>query len=168
MSKLTSFGSVILLFVLSSAVVVFGFYVFTPKIKAYRALNIELIQNSVDLAHAEKAFDKSYAQLQNLQEREKSIDIALHKHFDVDRFESYLKRAFASFSVRSVTSEKSGPYQVEMIAVHATLATPTDYYRFIDALNLFEWVAEVEGALSFTGAENGIDAHFKLKVRTVK
>ncbi len=168
MSKFASFGSIILLFVLSSVIVVFGFYVFTPKIKAYRALNIDLMQDSADLESAEKEFEKYYAQLQNLQEREKNIDMALHRHFDVDQFESYLKQYFASFSLRSVISEKSGPYQMEMIAVRATIATPTDYYRFIDALNLFEWVAEVDGTLLFKGVENGIDTHFKLKVRTVK
>jgi len=168
MSKFASFGSVILLFVLSSVIVVFGFYVFTPKIKAYRTLNIDLMQNSVDLERVEKEFDRSYAQLQNLQEREKNIDIALHKHFDVDRFESYLKEHFASFSIRGITSEKSGPYLVETIAVRATIASPTEYYRFLDALNQFEWVAEVDGTLLFKGTESGIDTHFTLKVRTVK
>ena len=68
MSKFASFGVVILLFILLSVVVVFGFFVFTPKIKAYRALSIELQQNTAALATAEKEFDGHYTVLQNLQD----------------------------------------------------------------------------------------------------
>ena len=166
MNKFASFGVVILLFILLSALVVFGFFVFTPKIKTYRALNIELQQNSAELTAAEKEFDGHYVQLQNLQEREKNIDLALHKHFDLDRFETYLKQHFSSFSLRSVISEKDTLFQTELIAVQAKIATPVEYYRFIDALNRFEWVVEVDGTQKFVGAKDGINTHFILKVYT--
>ncbi len=166
MSKFASFGSVILLFVLLSVVVVFGFFVFTPKVKAYRVLNIELQQNSIELAAAEKEFDKHYADLQNLQGKIKNIDIALHKHFDEDRFETYLKQHFTSFTVRSITSEKDEVFQTEAINIRAKITSPAEYYRFIDALNQFEWVAEVNGALQFKGVKDGINTHFTLKIYT--
>ncbi|MGB5966610.1 MAG: hypothetical protein WBF77_03815 [Sulfurimonadaceae bacterium] len=166
MSKFASFGSVVLLFVLLSVVVVFGFFVFTPKIKAYRALNIELQLRSADLVTAEKEFDRHYAELQNLQDREKNIDIALHKHFDEERFETYLSQYFTSFTLRSITSEQSKAFQTEVIDVRAKIASPEEYYRFIEALNLFEWVVEVDGTLQFKGVEDGIDTHFTLKVYT--
>ncbi|MEN8147304.1 MAG: hypothetical protein ABFR02_06775 [Campylobacterota bacterium] len=166
MSKFTSFGSVVLLFILLSVAVVFGFFVFTPKIKAYRALNIELQQNSIKLATAEKEFDGYYGDLQNLQGREKSIDIALHKHFDADRFENYLQQHFASCTVRTIVSEKDEVFQTEVINIRAKIASPAEYYRFIDALNLFEWVVEVNGVLQFKGEKDGINTHFALKVYT--
>ena len=166
MNKFASFGMVILLFVLLSVVVVFGFFVFAPKIKAYRALNIELQQNSTELVAAEKEFDEHYAALQNLQDREKSIDIALHKHFDLDLFETYLKQHFSSYTLRSIVSEKDEFFQTELIAVRATIATPAEYYRFIDALNRFEWVVEVDGTQQFKGVKDGIDTQFTLKVYT--
>lgn len=166
MNKFASFGVVILLFILLSVLVVFGFFVFTPKIKTYRALNIELQQNSAELARTEKEFDVNYMQLQNLQEREKNIDRALHKHFDLDRFESYLKQHFLSFSLRSVISEKDAMFQTELITVRAKIAAPQEYYRFIDALNQFEWVVEVDGTQKFVGLKDGIETHFTLKVYT--
>ena len=166
MSKFASFGSVVLLFILLSVVVVFGFFVFTPKVKAYRALNIELQQNSDDLATAEKEFDRHYADLQNLQDREKNIDIALHKHFDEERFETYLSQYFTSFTLRSIVSEKDEAFQTDILDVRAKIATPVEYYRFIDALNQFEWVVEVDGTLQFKGVKDGIDTHFILKVYT--
>ena len=166
MSKFASFGVVILLFILLSVVVVFGFFVFTPKIKAYRALSIELQQNTAALATAEKEFDGHYTVLQNLQDREKSIDIALHKHFDLDQFETYLKPHFASYTRRSIVSEKYEHFQTELIAVRATIATPAEYYRFIDLLNRFEWVVEVDGTQQFKGVTNGIITQFTLKVYT--
>ena len=168
MNKFASFGMVILLFVLLSVVVVFGFFVFTPKIKAYRALSIELQLHSAELARAEKEFDGHYAALQNLQDREKSIDIALHRHFDLDRFETYLKQHFSSYTLRSIVSERDEFFQTELIAVRATIATPAEYYRFIDALNRFEWVVEVDGTQQFKGVKGGIDTQFTLRVRTVK
>ena len=168
MNKFASFGMVILLFVLLSVVVVFGFFVFTPKIKAYRALSIELQLHSAELATAEKEFDEHYAALQNLQDREKSIDIALHKHFDLDRFETYLKQHFSSYTLRSIVSERDELFQTELIAVRATIATPVEYYRFIDALNEFEWVVEVDGTQQFKGVKDGIATQFTLRVRTVK
>lgn len=166
MSKFASFGMVILLFILLSVVVVFGFFVFTPKIKAYRALSIEQQLLSDELAAAEKEFDGHYSALQNLQEREKSIDIALHKHFDLDRFERYLKQHFSSYTLRSIVSEKDEFFQTELIVVRATIATPAEYYRFIDALNQFEWVVEVDGTQQFKGVKDGIATQFTLKVYT--
>lgn len=166
MNKFSSLGSVVLLFVLLSVVVVFGFFVFTPKIKAYRTLNIELAQNRTDLAIAEKEFDKHYSELQNLQGKEKNIDIALHKHFDAQEFETYLGQYFKAVTFRSIVSEKDEVYRTDLIDVSAKIASPVDYYRFIDALNMFEWVVEVDGTLQFEGVEDGIDTRFILKVRT--
>ncbi len=166
MSRLASFGMVVLLFILLSVVVVFGFFVFTPKIKAYRALNIELQQHSTELAASEQAFDSYYTELQRLQEREKNIDIALHKHFDEGQFETFLKQYFSSFSLRSITSEKDELYQTDVVNIRAKVATPVEYYSFIDALNQFEWVVEVDGTQQFVGLKDGIDTHFTLRVYT--
>ena len=166
MSRFASFIVLILLFILLSVVVVFGFFVFTPKIKAYRALNIELQQNSSELAVAEKEFDGHYTELQNLQDREKNIDHALHKHFDLDHFDMYLKQHFTSFTLHSIITERDEVFQTEVIAVEATIAAPVDYYRFIDALNQFEWVVEVDGTQQFKGVADGITTRFTLKVYT--
>ena len=166
MSKFASFGFIILLFLLLSGVVFFGFFVFTPKIKAYRALNIELQKTSSELQVNEAAFDKLYLSLQSLQEKEKAIDLAQHKHFDQDLFEDYLKRYFTTFTLRSIVSEKNEVFQTDTLAIRTTIATPAEYYRFIDALNLFEWVVEVDGTLQFKGVSDGIETHFTLKVYT--
>ena len=166
MSKFASFGFIILLFLLLSGVVFFGFFIFTPKIKTYRALNIELQQNSSELVTVEKEFDKLYSTLQTLQDKEKAIDLAQHKHFDQDQFEAYLKKYFKSFTLRSIVSEKNEGFQTDTLDIRATIATPAEYYRFIDALNLFEWVVEVDGTLQFKGVSDGIETHFTLKVYT--
>lgn len=168
MSKFTSFGSVILLFILLSVLVLFGFYVFTPKVKTYRALNIELEQRSIDLETAEKTFDKQYKILQNLQEKEKNIDLALQKHFNIQQFEMYLKQFFLSISLHKIASTEDAIYQTELIDVQAKIASPMDYYRFIDALNQFAWVVEIDGNQQFKGADDGIDTHFTLNVITAK
>ena len=166
MSKFASFGFIVLLFLLLSGVVFFGFFIFTPKIKAYRALNIELQQNSSELVTAEKEFDKLYATLQTLQDKENAIDLAQHKHFDEDQFEAYLQRYFKSFTLRSIVSEKNEVFQTDTLDIRTTIASPAEYYRFIDALNLFAWVVEIDGAIQFKGVTDGIETHFTLKVYT--
>ncbi|MCJ7764635.1 MAG: hypothetical protein MUP09_01690 [Thiovulaceae bacterium] len=166
MSKFASFGFVILLFLLLSGVVFFGFFIFTPKIKAYRALNIELQQSSSDLSELEREFNKQYASLRNFQGREADIDTALHKYFDQTQFQEFLQHHFASFMLQRITNEQNGALLVNWLDVRAKIASPAEYYRFVDILNGFEWVVEVGERLQFKSVEDGIEAHFTLKVYT--
>ncbi len=166
MSKATSFGFTVLLFLLLSGVVFFGFFVFTPKIKTYRALSIGIEQTAAGVESMEKEFDKEYARLQTLQEKEKKIDIALHKHFDQKALEEYLQHYFSALTLERINSERNNDLQVDIIDVRAKITTPAEYYRFIDALNEFDWAGEVEGALQFEGEPDGIATHFTLKVYT--
>ena len=39
-------------------------------------------------------------------------------------------------------------------------------YSFIDALNQFDWVVEVDDTLQFKGVKDGINTHFTLKIHT--
>ncbi|WP_345975207.1 hypothetical protein [Sulfurimonas sp. HSL3-7] len=166
MSKGTSFGFTVLLFLLLSGVVLFGFFVFTPKIKAYRALSIGIEQTAEDVKSLEKEFDKEYGRLQALQEKEKKIDIALHKSFDQKGLEGYLQHYFSALTLTGISSTKSNKLQVDTLDVRAKIASPAEYYRFIDALNEFDWVGEVVGALQFKGEADGIATHFTLQVYT--
>ncbi|MCJ7765859.1 MAG: hypothetical protein MUP09_07965 [Thiovulaceae bacterium] len=166
MSKFASFGFVILLFLLLSGVVFFGFFIFTPKIKAYRALNMELQQGSSDLSLLEQEFNKQYSSLRNLQGREADIDIALHRYFDQTQFQEFLQHQFASFMIHHTGREQNGDLLVNRMDVRAKIASPAEYYRFVDILNGFEWVVEVGERLQFKSVEDGIEAHFTLKVYT--
>jgi len=166
MNKLASFGFIVLLFLLLSVVVVFGFFVFTPKLKEYRALQIELTQKQKEHKRAEKQFDTTYTKLQALQESEKNIDLALQRHFDEQQFELYLQQHFKDFSLRSITTELGDEFQTDILEIQATISTPAEYYDFIEALSAFVWVAELEGTQKFKGVSKGIEAHFTLKVYT--
>jgi len=166
MNKLASFGFIVLLFLLLSVVVLFGFFVFTPKLKAYRALQIALDEKHQAVKSDEAEFDLTYTKLQTLQESEKNIDLALHRHFDEQQFELYLKNYFQNYSLRSITTEQTDDLQTDTLEIRANIATPAEYYAFIEALNNFVWVVEVEGTQKFKGIEQGIEAHFTLKVYT--
>lgn len=166
MNKFASFGSVILLFLLLSVIVVFGFWVFTPKIKTYRALNIEIERNSAELAAAETKFDKQYARLQRLQEQEKKIDRALGRRYDEQAFSRYLETYLPALTLKDLGEVKKNGLSVHKLAVEAQIDTPEAYYRFIDALAAFDWVAEVDGTLHFRGTQEGIATRFTLKVYT--
>jgi len=168
MSKFASFGFLLLLFLLLSVIVLFGFFVFTPKIKEYRLLDLELQRNSATLAKLEDTFDKDYTRLKTLQEREHNIDTALHKYFNQKRFEEYLRLYFPIVEIEHIKQEKDKGRNVETIDIRAVIKSPAEYYRFIDALNDFEWVVEVNGVLQFKGGENGIGTHFTLKVYTTE
>ena len=166
MSRFTVFGFVILLFLLLSGVVFFGFFILTPKIKEYRSSNMELQGKSADAAALEQSFTKQYLTLRTLQEKEADIDIALHKHFDQMQFQAYLQHYFASMTLESIASEQNGALSVNRLDVRARITSPAEYYRFIDALNSFAWVVEVGDTLQFKGEEDEISTHFTLNVYT--
>lgn len=168
MSKFASFGFLLLLFVLLSVIVLFGFFVFTPKIKEYRTLNLELQRSTSNLTKLEATFDKDYARLKILQEREHNIDAALHKYFNQDRFEEYLRLFFPVVTIERVKQQKDNGLNVEVLDIRSVIKTPVEYYRFIDALHEFEWVVEANGVLQFKGTEEGIATHFTVKVYTTE
>ena len=166
MNKFASFGLVIILFVLLSVTVTFGFFIFAPEIKSYRALDIVLDEKRERLQRLEQEFDKKYLLLQERQESEGAIDRALHQHFDEDLFSAYLKQFFQKVELHSIVSEREAGLQSDLLTVRAVISSPADYYRFIDALNQFTWVAEIEGSQRFKGLQEGIESAFSLKVYT--
>jgi hypothetical protein len=168
MSKYASFGFLLLLFLLLSIIVLFGFFVFTPKIKAYRVLDLELQRSTATLAKLEDTFDKDYTRLKTLQVREQRIDTALHKYFNQKRFEEYLHRFFPTVAIEHIKEEKINGRNVETLDIRAVIKSPAEYYRFIDALHDPEWVVEANGVLQFKGSKEGIATHFTLKVYTTE
>ena len=168
MSKFASFILVMLIFLFMSVVVSFGFFSFTPKIKAKRLLSIELEQKNMMLDAAEKKFDQNYKQLQQLQEREKYVDLALEKRFDETRFEHFIAQHFNRYALRSITTEQELAYQADIIDISAITTSPVTFYRFVDMLNRFDWVAEVVSTQQFRSVPDGVETHFVLKVYTRK
>ena len=168
MSKFASFVLVMLIFLFMSVVVSFGFFVFTPKIKAQRQLNIALEQQQEKLKLAEKRFDEKYKQLQHLQEQEKRVDLALEKRFDERRFERFIAKYFKRHTLRSITTEIEGDYQTDIVEITAITMSPLSFYHFVDQLNQFEWAAEVVSTQQFHSVKEGLETHFVLKVYTQK
>ena len=168
MSKFASFGLLVVLFMMLSMVVVFGFFFFTPKIKSYRALNIELELKSKDLQRAEKSAQKDMAELKHLKERADVLHMALKQRFEPANFEAFVKQYFKKFSVKSIESEHLEKYQLDSVEIIAYITSPTEYYHFIKTLNQFSWVAEVGNIQEFISVDEGIETHFVLKVYTYK
>ncbi len=166
MSKFASFGAAIILFLLLSVLVFFGFFILTPKVKEYRALATDFTQQEKSVSASEEAFDKAYVQLQSLQELEAEIDVAQHRHFDLDAFEGFLKRSFTMVELQSIMSEQTADFEINTVDVRATITSPAEYYHFIELLDTFEWVVEVEGEQQFKAVGDGIETHFALKVYT--
>ena len=166
MNKFTSITLLVLFFILLSITVSFASFSLTPKIKASRSVNLELQQEQTTLQASEKRFDKGYVTLQQMQEKEGCIDNALQQHFDLERFEEYLKKYFNILYVKSIESEQIRGYQYDTLSVVAVVVSPLEYYHFIDALNSFEWVVELQGTQEFKQTKKGIEVSFNLKVYT--
>ena len=166
MNKQTSFALVILTFIFLSILVFLGFFVIFPEVKAYRTEGIALEQQSKIIIQKEATFNRAYETLQLLQEQENSFDQAINRHFKLEDFEAYLKHYFLSYEIKSIITEREKDLQVNVLEVRATFDEPLRYYRFIDALNTFTWVAELNGTQEFQGVREEIEAHFTLKVYT--
>ena len=168
MSKFASFGLLVVLFMMLSMVVVFGFFFFTPKIKSYRALNIELELERKNLERIEQDAQKNSAELKHLKERAGVLNSALKQHFEPDTFKAFVAKHFKKFSVKSIESEHLDTYQTDTVEIVAYINSPTEYYRFIETLNSFDWVVEVGSIQEFLSVDAGIETHFILKVYTYK
>ena len=166
MNKHTSFALVILTFLFLSILVFLGFFVISPEVKAYRTQAIALEQQQEVMTQKVVTYNKAYETLQSLQERENVFDQALKRHFQLERFEAYLKQYFLSYEITSITTEQNEDLQIDTLEVRAIFDAPVRYYHFIDALNAFTWVAKLEGIQEFKGVAVGIEAHFALKVYT--
>jgi len=167
-SKFASFGLLVVLFMMLSMVAVFGFFFFTPKIKSYRALNIELELQSKNLERIEQKAQKNSTELKHLKERADVLNSALKQRFDPDTFKVFIAKHFKKFSVKSIESEHLNTYQTDSVEIIAYINSPTEYYRFIEALNSFDWVVEVGSIQEFLSVDAGIETHFILKVYTYK
>jgi len=143
-----------------------GFFVISPEVKVYRTQGIVLEQQKRTVAQKESIYNKAYISLQSLQESEGGFDQALNRHFQLERFEAYLKQYFLSYEIKSITTEQNKELQVDILEVRAIFDAPGRYYRFIEALNTFSWVAELQEVQEFKGVAVGIEAHFSLKVYT--
>ena len=166
MNKHTSFALVILTFLFLSILVFLGFFVISPEVKAYRTQDIALEQQQKVVTQKEATYNKAYETLQSLQERESGFDQALNRHFQLEHFENYLKQYFLSYEIKSITTEHNKNLQIDTLEVRAIFDAPVRYYRFIDALNTFSWVAALDGTQEFKGVAVGIEAYFTLKVYT--
>jgi len=166
MNKFNAITLLVLFFILLSIAVTFASFSLTPKIKMSRAGSLALEQATVSFQAREQNFDKAYVMLQNIQEREGHIDNALKHHFDLDTFESYLQGYFKKLHVKSIESEQVQGYQYDTLNIVALVTSPVEYYHFIDALNNFEWVVEVDHTQEFKQTKNGIQILFSVKVYT--
>ncbi len=166
MNKHTSFALVVFIFLFLSLLVFLGFFIISPEVKEYRMQSIALAQQSSRVVQKELDYNRAYQSLQSLQEQEQSFDQAINRHFKLEDFEAYLDQYFLSFEVKNITTQHKKDLKIDTLEIRAIFDAPVRYYRFIDALNTFEWVAEIEDPQKFKGVAVGIEAYFTLKVYT--
>ena len=146
-------------------VLLFAFFVLIPKGKEYRAKRIELQRSNLKLQKYQNYHDKVYTTLKNLQSKNRHIITAFENRFDTKRFIRENKSYFFSLELAKITKagEKDG-FDVYEVNTTSSIASPKNFYDFLDALNKSDWIIGVNFPIIFKRKGDSILSSFTMKV----
>jgi len=146
-------------------VLLFAFFVLIPKGKEYRAERMELQRSNLKLQKYQNYHDKVYTTLKNLQSKNRHIISAFENKFEAKRFIQEHKNYFSSLDVAKVVrvGEKD-KFDVYEVNTTSSMASPKNFYDFLDALNKSDWIIGVNFPITFKRKGESISSSFTMKV----
>ena len=146
-------------------VLLFAFLVLIPKGKEYRQERLELKKSSVKLQQYQDFHDRVYKKLKDLQSKNRHIITAFENRFDATRFQKENKSYFASLKLSKVVNgaDEAG-FSVYEVNTTSHIASPANFYNFLDALNKSDWIIGVNFPITFQRDGEMIRSSFRMKV----
>jgi hypothetical protein len=152
-------------FVLLSLVLLFAFFVLTPKLKTYRNLVAQQAQQSTELSKVQLRYDSLYEHLRSLQSGNKELLRAFEKPFDVERFITENRKYFSSLEAKQVSPAVSeGAFVHYEVSALSRMGSPKNFYDFLEGLKGSGWVAGVYEPVVFEREGKQIRSTFRMKV----
>jgi hypothetical protein len=152
-------------FVLLSLVLLFAFFVLTPKLKSYRNLAAQQAQQSTELSKVQLRYDRLYERLRSIQSGNKELLHAYEKPFDVGRFIAENRKHFSLLEAKQVSPAVSeGAFVHYEISALSRMGSPKDFYAFLENLKNSGWIAGVYEPIVFEREGEQIRAAFRMKV----
>lgn len=154
-------------FVLLSIVLLFAFFVLTPRLKSYRNLAMQHVQQSSELSTVQLRYDRLYERLRSLQSTNKELLRAYEQRFDVERFIEENGSYFSSLEIKQVSPAVSkGAFVHYEISALSHMGSPKNFYDFLESLKSSGWVAGVYEPVVFEREGEQIRSTFRIKVFT--
>ena len=146
-------------------VLIFAFVILIPKGKEYRQERLELKKATIKLQKYQNFHDDIYAKLKDLQSKNRHIITAFENRFDAQRFEKEHKNYFSSLKLSKIMklNDEKG-FAVYEVNTTSNIASPKNFYDFLDALNKSDWIIGVNFPIIFKREGETILSSFTMKV----
>jgi hypothetical protein len=150
-------------------VLIFAFVILIPQGKEYRQERLELKKVTIKMHKYQNFHDDIYAKLKDLQSKNRHIITAFENSFDEQRFEKEHKNYFSSLTLsklKKLNDEKG--FTVYEVNTTSNIASPKNFYDFLDALNKSDWIIGVNFPITFKRDGETIASSFTMKVYSNK
>ena len=146
-------------------VLIFSFGLLIPEGKNYRIKRVELKKAQQEYDKYKNFHDETFDTLKNLQSKNRTIITAFDRIFSPTRFEKQYKNAFSSLKLSRVSrvADEDG-FSVYEVNTTSHIASPTNFYDFLDALNKSDWIIGVNFPIKFIRDGEMIKSSFTMKV----
>jgi hypothetical protein len=146
-------------------VLIFAFVILIPEGKEYRQTRIELKKTANELHKYQNFHDETMQRLKNLQSENRHIITAFDNIFNPDRFEKVYKSYFSALTLSQLSKlkDKQG-FAVYEVNTTSQIASPKNFYEFLDALNKSDWIIGVDFPIDFKRDGEMIKSSFTMKV----
>lgn len=151
---------------------IFFFFLFTvivliPAGKSYKKDHKSYIQQRYLESQAQQRHNKVSENLNDLQSKNKSIIMAYENLFNPKGFDRDYGKFFKRLKLSAVAPlEKEQMFDVYEVNTSSDIATPSDFYEFLTAVNKSENIISIEFPIHFKASGNVIEASFRMKVYT--
>ena len=136
-----------------------------PMGKDYRKNRIILKKERLDLKRYEDFYNETSKIYDNLKAKNRNIIQAFKMDFDEQAFLKENKKYFISLNISkddNLTQHKW--YKVHKVNATSKIKSPTNFYKFLDAVNKSSWIIEVTFPIDFKREGELIHSSFKMKV----
>ena len=146
-------------------VLIFSFSLLIPEGKNYRIKRVELKKAQQEHDKYKNFHDETLDTLKNLQSKNRTIITAFDRPFSPKRFEKQYKSHFSSLRITKINrvADEEG-FSVYEVNTTSHIASPTNFYDFLDALNKGDWIIGVNFPIKFIRDSEMIRSSFTMKV----
>jgi len=146
-------------------VLIFSFGLLIPEGKEYRLKRVELKKAQQEYNKYKNFYDETLDTFKNLQSKNRNIITAFQRPFSPERFEKQYKNNFSSLKISKINrvADEEG-FSVYEVNTTSHIASPTNFYDFLDALNKGDWIIGVNFPIKFLRDGEMIKSSFTMKV----
>ena len=146
-------------------VLVFSFGLLIPQGQDYRVERTALKRELIEYNKYKTFHDETLEKLKSLQSENRHIITAFERPFSPDRFEKQHKANFSSLTVSKIERAKDEDgFAVYEVNTTSHIASPTNFYDFLDAVNKGDWIIGVNFPIKFLRDGEMIKSSFTMKV----